>query len=294
MASFKSHLISFVLKNTRKKAFRSVEGFHARLAQMRPVEDPKPGEKIRERLAITEHQVDGATVYEAKPKNGNATRRILYLHGGAYCFEMTPFHWDLVAELAEKLQAHVTVPIYPLAPENDFHRIYGVMRQVYQDVMTENPDAMIAGDSAGGNMALVLTMMAAKEGWPLPNRLALISPGLDMTEASAETREYAKRDPWLDLDGGHESVRLYAAGIDFGDWRISPSFGDLTVLPPMLLFTGTKDMLYPNSVIFAGKVKAAGGKIDLVTGKDMIHVWPLIDMPEAKIARRQLVEFLAA
>ncbi len=261
---------------------------------MRPVEDPSPGAKIRERLAITEHQVDGATVYEARPGTGDATRRILYLHGGAYCFEMTPFHWNLVAELAEKLDAHVTVPIYPLAPENDFHRIYGVMRQVYQDVMAEDPGAMIAGDSAGANMALVLTMMAAKEGWPRPARLALISPGLDMTMANPDTRDYARRDPWLDIDGGRESVRLYAAELDFADWRISPMYGDLTVLPPTILFSGTRDLLYPDSVIFADKVKAAGGDIDLVTGPGMIHVWPLIDMPEAFTARRRLVEFLGA
>jgi acetyl esterase/lipase len=294
MASLKSHFISFVLKHTRKKAFRSVEGFHARIAQMRPVEDAKPGEKIREKLTITEHQVEGATVYEAKPKNGAVTRRILYLHGGAYCFEMTPFHWNLVAQLAEELQAHITVPIYPLAPENDFHRIYGVMRAVYRQVFEENPDAVVAGDSAGGNMALVLTMMAAQDGLPLPKKLALISPGIDMTMANPETVEYAKRDPWLDVDGGRESVRLYKAELDYGDWRISPMYGDVTVLPPTILFSGMKDMLYPDSVVFADKVNKAGGKVELVTGPGMIHVWPLIDMPEALPARRQLIDFLKA
>jgi acetyl esterase/lipase len=294
MASFKSHFIAFVLKHTRKKAFRSVEGLHARIAQMRPVEDPKPGDRILARLEITEHRIEGATVYEAKPKSGAVTRRILYLHGGAYCFEMTPFHWNLVAQLAEELNAHVTVPIYPLAPENDFHRIYQVARAVYRQVFTENPNAMVAGDSAGGNMALVLTMMAAEDGLPLPHKLALISPGIDMTMANPETIEYAKSDPWLDVEGGRESVRLYKAGLDYGDWRISPMYGDLTVLPPTILFSGTRDMLYPDSVVFAGKVKAAGGHVDLVTGKGMIHVWPLIDMPEALPARRRLVEFLAA
>jgi len=293
LASFKSHLISFILKHTRKKAFRSVEGLHARIAQMRKVEDPRPNDKISARIAITENLVDGITIYEAKPKSGASKQRILYLHGGAYCFEMTPFHWNLVAELVEKLQAHITVPIYPLAPEHDFHRIYGVMRQVYQKVIAEDPNAAIAGDSAGGNMALVLTLMAAEEGWPTPRKLALISPGIDMTMANPETAEYARRDPWLDIDGGRESVRLYAAGIDFGDWRISPMYGDLKVLPPVLLFSGTRDMLYPDSVKFAEKARAAGVDVDLVTGPGMIHVWPLIDMPEAIPARQKLMNFLS-
>ncbi|MGB3501025.1 MAG: alpha/beta hydrolase [Mesorhizobium sp.] len=292
MPSFKSHLIAFVLKHTRKKAFRSVEGLHARIAKMRKVEDYRPGAAIEARLAITERSIADCPVYEAKPKSGEVRQRILYLHGGAYCFEMTPFHWNLIALLCEELGAHVTVPIYPLAPENKFDRIYGAMTEIYRDAVTEDGTVTVMGDSAGGNMALVLSLMAADQGWPRPKRLLLISPGVDMTLANPQTRDYARRDPWLDIDGGRESVRLYAGDMDFADWRISPLYGDLKQLPPFLVFTGTRDMLHPDTKVFADKARQAGVAADIVIGDGMIHVWPLIDMPEALVARRQILDYL--
>lgn len=235
----------------------------------------------------------GHIVYEARPKGAEPARHILYLHGGAYCFEMTPFHWALIAEMAERLGARVSVPIYPLAPEHDFHAIYAFTGAVWRDVLgSADEEVIVMGDSAGANMALVLSMMAAKEGWPRAARLLLISPGVDMTLANPETRKVARLDPWLDIPGGHESVRIYAADLDFGDWRISPLYGDLSCLPPTLVFCGTRDMLYPDCVLFAQKARATGVDVELVTGDGMIHVWPLIDMPEARRARDRMVAWL--
>ena len=217
---------------------------------------------------------------------------MLYLHGGAYCFEMTSFHWQLVAELARRLDAHVTVPIYPLAPEHSFDAIYGMVGEVYGEVLADSSDVVIAGDSAGGNMALVLTMMAAKEGWLRAKRLALLSPSVNMTLSNPDTLAAARIDPWLDIDGGRESVRIYAGGLDFADWRISPAYGELAALPPTLVFSGTRDMLYPDTAVFVEKAREAGVQMELVTGKGMIHVWPLLPIPEAKAARDTMIEFL--
>jgi len=291
MPSFKSHLYAFILKHTRKKAFASPQGLHARIAKTRKTEDHRPPPKVMQRLHITERKTGGHVVYEAMPK-GDVFRRILYLHGGAYCFEMTPFHWQLVAEMAERLAAHITVPIYPLAPEHDFHAIYGMASAVYRDVFEAADNVTIMGDSAGGNMALVLTMMAAENGWPIASRLVLMSPGVDMTLTNSETREVARHDPWLDIPGGIEAVRIYAANLEIGDWRISPTYGNLSVLPPTLLFSGTRDLLHPDTAIFTEKARAAGADVELVTGDRMIHVWPLLDMPEARHARDRMVEFV--
>ena len=157
---------------------------------------------------------------------------------------------------------------------------------------TQAQDIVFMGDSAGANMALVMTMTAARTGIPLPARHVLISPGLDMTVTNPETRAAARSDPWLDIPGGLEAVRLYCAGIDAEDWRISPSNGDLSVLPPTLVFSGTRDMLYPDTVLFIEKARAAGVEIELVVGQGMIHVWPLIEMPETRVARDRIVDWL--
>lgn len=293
MPSFKSRLVAFVLRNTRKKAFRSPEGLHAWIAKSRPAQDHRPPARIARRVLIEERTVAGHLVYEVRPKGAEPSRRILYLHGGAYVFEMTAFHWGLVAEMAERLGAHISIPIYPLAPEHRFEEIYAFTSAVWRAVVAEgNVDVM--ADSAGGNMALVLSLMAAAEGWPRARRLVLMSPGVDMTLENPDTHEAAKLDPWLDIPGGLEAVRLYAGHMDVSDWRVSPARGDLAALPPMLLFTGTHDLLYPDTIVFAEKARAEGVDVDLVVGDRMIHVWPLIDMPEARQARDRMVTWLQA
>lgn len=295
MPSLKSHLVAFVLKQTRKKAFASPENLRRRVAKSRLTEDHRPPRAVARRVSVAAREERGFPVYEVTPPISRSDQRVLYLHGGAFCFEMTPFHWMLVAEMAERLGRRVTVPIYPLAPEHDFHAMFGMVEAVYRRMLDEtaSEDIVFMGDSAGGNMALVLTMMAAEAGLPLPSRHVLISPGLDMTMSNPDVPAAARRDPWLDIPGGLEAVRMYAAGIDVADWRISPFYGDLTVLPRTQIFTGTRDLLYPDTVLFAAKAREAGVDVDLVEGPGMIHVWPLIDMPEARAARDRMVAFLS-
>ncbi|MEQ8449253.1 MAG: alpha/beta hydrolase [Nitratireductor sp.] len=295
MQSLKSRLVALVLKHSRKKSFRSAAALHKRIAAARKMEDHRPPQAIRQRLAIEERQVDGFPVYEITPSAPRGESRLIYFHGGAYCFEITPFHWNLIAELAERLAIRITVPIYPLAPEHDIHAMFGMAMSLYRQMLQQVPARTIlfAGDSAGGNMAVVLTMMAARDELPLPAAHLLISPGLDMTMTNPQVEAAARRDPWLDIPGGLEAVRLYAAGIDVADWRISPLYGDLSVLPPSLVFSGTRDLLYPDTLIFVDKARRAGVDIELVSGEKMFHVWPLIDMPEARRARERMVAFLS-
>lgn len=294
MPSLKSHLVSLVLKHSRKKAFTSPEGLHRWIARSRKLQDHRPPARLAARLCIRERAVHGFPVYDVSPAAGGGNQRILYFHGGAYVFEITPYHWTLIAELAERLDATVTVPIYPIAPEHDFHRMFAMVRAVYEHVLEETAagDLSFVGDSAGGNMAVVLTMMAAEDGLPRPARHVLISPGLDMSLSNPRTHEAERLDPWLAIPGGLEAIRLYAPGIDRCDWRISPIFGDLSVLPRTLLLTGSRDMLTPDNIAFAERARMTGVEVELVHEEGMFHVWPLIDMPEARRARDRIVAFL--
>lgn len=294
MPSLKARFFAFLLRHTSKKSFASAEGLHRRLEKARKTQDHRPPEKIRNRLTISEHLVDGHAVYEVQPKSGATGPRLLYLHGGAHLFEITPFHWGLIAELAERLGAQVTVPIYPLAPEHQFPTNYDMATQVYRSVLAEAPDASIVGDSAGGNMAAVLCMMAAENGWPLPKSLVLLSPGIDMAASGPDLEAAAKRDPWLDLPGIKEAVRLYAPDMPPTDWRISPINGDLSVLPPTLTFCGTAELLHPIMDKFVAKARAADVPVEMVLGPGMFHVWPLLDLPESKAPRDRMVAFLSA
>lgn len=293
MPSFKSHVVSFVLRHSRKQAFASPENLQRWIAYARKTEDHRPPASLHQRFDMTTRSVDGFPVYEIAPKAGER-KRILYLHGGAYVFEITPYHWGLIAEMAERLGFGITVPIYPIAPEHDFHAMFGMVGKVYRQMLdeAEAEDIVFMGDSAGGNMAVVLTMMAAEEALPLPSRHVLISPGLDMSLTNPEVFEAERNDPWLGIAGGMEAIRMYSAGMDRADWHISPLYGDLSVLPMTLLLTGSHDLLSPDNLIFAKKARAAGVDVEVVYEEGMFHVWPLIDMPEARRARDSIVAFL--
>ncbi|TJV03502.1 MAG: steryl acetyl hydrolase [Mesorhizobium sp.] len=293
MPSLKSHFVSFVLRYSRKKAFSSPENLQRWIAAARKTEDHHPPVSLQQRFDIQTRAVDGFPVYEIAPRAGER-KRILYLHGGAYVFEITPYHWHLIADMADRLGYAVTVPIYPIAPEHDFHAMFGMVGDVYRQMLdeTDPEDIVFMGDSAGGNMAVVLTMMAAEQGLPPPSRHVLISPGLDVSLANPAVFEAERNDPWLGIAGGREAIRLYSAGMLPTDWHISPVYGDLSVLPKTLLLTGSRDLLTPDNLIFAQKARSAGVEVELVYEEGMFHVWPLIDMPESRRARQHIVAFL--
>jgi acetyl esterase/lipase len=294
MPSLKSRAVALYLRHTRKRAFASASELNRWIARARLTEDHRPPAAISSRLDIRRHAVCGHRVYEVTPRGGNRDRRILYLHGGAYVFEITSYHWNLIAEMAERLDAQITVPIYPIAPEHRFEDMFDMALETYRGMLPETraEDIVFMGDSAGGNMAVVLTMMAAEEGLPPPGRHVLISPGLDMRLENPGLAEAARRDPWLDIEGGLEAIRHYAPHLDRADWRISPITGDLSVLPPMLILAGGLDLLTLDTMAFAERARGAGVDVELMVEPGMVHVWPLIDMPEARKARSLIVEFL--
>jgi acetyl esterase/lipase len=295
MPSLKSHIAALVLKHTRKKAFASAEGMHAWIRSARLTENHRPPQNLRANLDIAERSIAGWPVYEVQPPHLTSRQRIVYLHGGAFVFEIGRYHWMLIAELAERLGARVTVPVYPIAPEYGFDDIFGMAMTLYEELLAEDQPGNIAfvGDSAGATMAVVMTMMAAERGLPSPGRHVLISPGLDMTLSNPKVFEVEKVDPWLGIPGGLEAVRLYAKGMEHSDWRISPLYGDLSVLPKTLIFAGTRDILSPDTLIFAEKAAQAGVDVELVLEPGMFHDWVLLpQLKEARRARGRIAAFL--
>lgn len=294
MPSLRSHIIALVVRNWHRSAFTSAEGLHRWIRWARQRESHRPPRTLDGRFDIASRTVAGFPVYEVAPRRVESRLRLLYLHGGAYVFQISSYHWNLIAELAERVGATVTVPIYPIAPEHGFHEMFGMVMEVYRDMLRETAAADIAmvGNSAGGNMAVVLTMMAAQSGLSSPGRHLLISPGLDMSLSNPDVYEAAKIDPWLAIPGGLEAIRLYAEGFDRTDWRISPLYGDLSVLPKTLLLTGTRDILHPDCLVFAERAREAGVEVELFVEPDMLHVWPLMAIPEARRARDRMVAFL--
>jgi monoterpene epsilon-lactone hydrolase len=239
----------------------------------------------------------GFPVFELWPAGTEVPKRaVLYLHGGAYVHPSDPRQWSFVTRVADAIGARAVVPAYPLAPEFTVDDSFDAMVAIYDDLVASSPDGVVLlGDSSGGGYALALAEALRDPGGPQPDRLVLIAPWVDLTGSTPGTAEAAERDPWL----SYAHLPLYAsfwAGTDdldriAADARVSPGLGDLSGLPPALMLCGTRDLLQPGCDALFERADAADWPLEYVLAPGLLHVYPLLPVPEARPAFDQIVEF---
>ncbi len=237
---------------------------------------------------ISRSTIDGWPVYEVAPRTGAAPRRALYLHGGAYVFEIAAQHWMLVAQLAVATGTRFTVPIYPLAPAATADTIVAgasaLASALIESVGAEK--VTIMGDSAGGGMALAVAMRI-RDTQPdgTQPRTILISPWLDISGTDPQLAIIAPRDPWLAVPGSHAAGVVYRGDLAEDDPTVSPLFGDFSGLGPITMLSGTRDILNADARRLVRRARAENIPLDYHEATDMIHVWVLLPIPEARSAR---------
>lgn len=242
----------------------------------------------------------------SKASQQASQQAIVYIHGGAFYREIDPFHWKLIAQFARETGLNVLVPIYPLVP-----RPTATAEQVIQGVIDIccNPShevVCVAGDSAGGAIALATVQQmqkVASETAHILRSVVLISPVLDCAFDHPEALRLASKDPWLALEGLRTVAPMWAGDLPISDPRVSPLHGNVIDLPPILLFAGTADLLCADarrlSARFQGRTadKVVEGSVEVdgltyVEHLDMIHVYPILPHCEGREARKQIVAFV--
>lgn len=247
------------------------------------------------RMRVEHQTVDGIEIYRLSPRVPQPLEQhVLYLHGGAYIRPITSHHWRFIQALVEQAGCTITVPLYPLAPEATCKRAVAAVTELYKRTCAEVGVASfdVIGDSAGGGMALALCYALREDAAPLPRSLVLICPWLDVTLTNPSIAPNEKNDPMLATLGLKEVGRLYAGDLGSEHCYVSPIHGDLRGLPPTLLFAGTRDIAHYDELLFAEKATAAGVEVDLQMGQEMIHVWPILPIPEGKKALEKIVQYL--
>jgi acetyl esterase/lipase len=259
----------------------------------------RPPASAKAKLNITETKSNGFTVYTVTPKSIDGqppAATAMYLHGGSFVVEMTEMHWKFVTDMAMRLGARVVVPIYPLGPEHHLPEMYEMLQPLYDDLAAAQTPQMpfwVMGDSAGGTLAITLTQLALDAGKPAAARVVPITPSCDVTLTNPQMHVVAaQRDYFLALPGLTEALNLFLGGVARNDPIISATYGRLDGLPPMLLFVATDDLLGPDAELFAEKIKAKGCDVTLSMGEGLMHVWPILTLPESMTARNQMVEWL--
>ena len=237
-----------------------------------------------------------ATWFDAlAPQTVEAGRVILYLHGGAFIVETPRLHGAFVARLAHAAGARALMPHYRLAPENAFPASPDDALAAYRWLLARGHagrDIVVAGDSAGGNLALGLLQRIVHEGLPVPACAVALSPLTDATFSGESVRRNDGLDPMFTARGFDTLARFIVPDDAMRTWPLaSPLFGEMSGLPPLLLQVGSSELLLDDSVRFAQR--HPGTKLQV--WHDVPHVFPLFDfLPESQPALEQIVQFINA
>ncbi|WP_045747311.1 alpha/beta hydrolase [Actinoplanes rectilineatus] len=289
MASLMCRVAALYLQLAYRPRMATAEAARTRLLQ--PKTDPAPPTRLAARHRVSTHTVGGFTVHTVQPRTPAAatgTRPVvLYLHGGAYLAEIVREHWRLISRMADA-GCEVVVPLYGLAPQHTYRDAFPFLTAVYQQIVARvNPDTVtVAGDSAGGGLALALTQTLRTP----PGRLVLISPWLDLTMSNPAVAAVRPLDPWLSPPGLVVAGQAWAGGDDPHRPELSPLNGDLSALPPTDLYIGTRDVFHPDTILLHELARKADVDCTLQVADGAFHVYPLVTIvPEGRRAAADIV-----
>ncbi|HET9859834.1 MAG TPA: alpha/beta fold hydrolase [Nocardioidaceae bacterium] len=235
MASWQTRAVCLYLRATRKARYSTTErGLQALAKGIPPAAPPRT---LEGRL-FTE-QVAGFEVSKVRPSASRSTMAgvLVYLHGGAFVNGIAKQHWDLVSFLADATGREVWVPRYGLAPAHGADDARAFLEAVH-DRLRDDRAVHVLGDSAGGNLALLLAQ--AHTGDRSIVGLTLIAPWLDLSISNPQIDAVEPHDPWLSRAGLRPIAVQWAGEHGLQDPAVSPLLGDLTKLPPTEIFVGTE------------------------------------------------------
>lgn len=238
----------------------------------------------------------GAAADWLVPEGCRPERVLLYLHGGAFVARTPELHAAMLAPWCHKLKARALMVDYRLAPEHPYPAAAEDCHAAYRWLLEQGFAArniVIAGDSAGGNLALATLQRLAAEDLPLPACAVLLSPFLDFTLSGRSALEHARRDPVFDLAFAIGIRSFYARPEEYGSPGVSPLFGRFEGLPPLLLQVGSQEMLLDDAVRAAALATAAGVQTQLEAWDRLPHLFQTITaLPQARSAAQRILGFI--
>ena len=246
---------------------------------------------VRESVAA-----DGVPCEWITPQNSPTDQVLLYLHGGGFVFGLTPPHLQMGAYLAQMMGVRILMVDYRTAPNYPFPAALDDCTTAYLWLLNQGVAAqsiVVAGDSAGGNLTITMLMRLRDNGRPLPQAAACLSPVTDLTPR--ENIRPGFKAPLLSPQAVKFYNQSYVGNNDAQNPLISPVFGDLRGLPPLLVHAGEEEILRDDAVRIAGLAESAGVDVRLEIYQRMWHVWQLhLELPQATHSLDDIAHFLKA
>jgi epsilon-lactone hydrolase len=210
---------------------------------------------------------------------GDASRVLMFFHGGGYCSGSIASHRRMMTEAGRAGGLRTLAVAYRLAPEHPFPAALDDALTAWRRLRKDGYAAKriaVGGDSAGGNLTLALVGELERAGEDLPGCLWLVSPWTDLTMSGTTLVSKSAVDPLIHKEYLEELANAYApAGMDRKDPRLSPLYADLRRLPPTLIQVGSAETLLADAVRFAAAAGEADVSATLEIWPHMIHAWPL-------------------
>lgn len=232
-------------------------------------------------------------------ENPSQDHVILQLHGGGYMGAVRNAYYVFAGLYNEVSHGcNVLTPDYRVAPEHPYPAALEDAVASYQWLLDKGyygEQIIVAGDSAGGGLAMALCMYLKDRHMPMPGGVVAMSPWTDLTASGESYETNYERDP---LFGNTKDsliyVNDYAGDHDKMDCYISPLFGDFRGFPPMLIQVGSLEMLLSDSVSVAAKAREQGIRVRLSIYEGMFHVFQMayLNIPESKKAWAEVGKFI--
>lgn len=295
--SLAAHVTNLILrwkvKPKRSNTFNVAEG-RARLESLTPKNLPLLSGITRTQVVADAAQ--GAPAGEwLRP--AAFERTVLYLHGGGYFSCSVETHRPVCAQIARRAKAQVYSVEYRLAPEYPFPAGIEDAVSAYRQLLASgiaSGNLVIAGDSAGGGLALACLLVARARGLPMPAGVVLFSPWTDMTLSGESMRTMASRDVMFRPEIFPAVVSAYLGAQSPSDPLASPLFADLSGLPPMMIWASEHEILSSDATRLHTAALAQGVQSELHLAVGLPHVWPvMVALPESKAALLEVAQFIS-
>ncbi|AEF40865.1 Alpha/beta hydrolase fold-3 domain protein [Hoyosella subflava DQS3-9A1] len=224
-------------------------------------------------------------------------RAIFYIHGSGYVVCSARTHRGIASRLSQASGAPVFTVDYRLAPEHPFPAAAQDIETAYRWLLGQgyvSDQIVVAGDSAGGHLAVDLFIENARTQTPQPSAAVLFSPLMDLSLSLAEAKERTRRDPMISAENARKLVSLYTGRHPADHPRLKLGLAAGTALPPLLVQAGGEEMLSADAEYLRALVTQAGGSCELEIWPGQMHVFQALPrlVPEARPALRRAGQFI--
>ena len=243
------------------------------------------------RSGLKKTVLDGVEVFTF---NGGKEKKIIYLHGGAFCEQPLLPHFMFCDRVARKTDCEIIFPVYKKSPNYTFEPTFCFLEKTYRELTnkTSPENIVFMGDSSGGGLCLSFCEYLNETNLPQPKRIIALSPWVDISMDTPFPEEFEKLDPSLQHDFLKAAGKNWAGKTDTHDYRLSPIYGNLGALAPMTVYFGTYEAFIVDARRFRDRCNEVGADLDYREYEQMNHVFPIYPIPEAEKAQKEIIAIL--